>query len=234
MAPAWVVAPAGSPPWVGELPLKLDPTTGGGNVFWETDSGCQCTRRGRAAKSRPSGGIFFWPVGWPGTRGGPPRGLNGAPESVRKRAGPHTSSPAVAGRSTAGSPNAQNPTRHRRPGRPRLLKRRGTNGFHLPKGGSWWASAALLSSEWPKNISRFGPSPSARAPSKMALLPAVRVNEPSHPPLKKGIIKTNFHENGIVKKAIFNFWFLEEGAVKTAILRARMEEGGGEMALIHI
>ena len=59
MAPAWVVAPAGSPPWVGELPLKLDPTTGGGNAFWETDSGCQCTRRGRAAKSRPSGGIFF-------------------------------------------------------------------------------------------------------------------------------------------------------------------------------
>ena len=150
MAPAWVVAPAGSAPWVGELPLKLDPTTGGGNAFWVTDSGCQCTRRGRAAKSWPSGVIFFWPIGWPGTRGGPPWGLNGAPESVRTRAGPHASSPVVAGRSTAGSPNAQNPTRHRRPGRPRLLKRRVRNGFQLLKGGSWWASAALLSSEWPK------------------------------------------------------------------------------------
>ena len=60
MAPAWVVAQAGSPPWAGKLPLKLDPTTGGGNAFWGTDSGCQCTRRGRAAKSWPSGGIFFW------------------------------------------------------------------------------------------------------------------------------------------------------------------------------
>ena len=150
MAPVWVVALAGSPPWVGELPLKLDPTTGGGNAFWETDSGCQCTRRGRAAKSRPSGVIFFWPIGWPGTRGGPPWGLNGAPESVLAQAGPHTSSPVVAGQSTAGSPNAQNPTRHRRPGRPRLLFWWGKNGFQLPKGGSWWAPAALLSSEWPK------------------------------------------------------------------------------------
>ena len=60
MAPVWVVAPAGSPAWVGELPLKLDPTTGGGNAFWETDSGCQCTRRGRAAKSWPSGVLFFF------------------------------------------------------------------------------------------------------------------------------------------------------------------------------
>ena len=74
MAPAWVVAPAGSPPWVGELPLKLDPTTGGGNAFWETDSGCQCTRRGRAAKSRPSGVIFFLAnrVAWDPRRARPP------------------------------------------------------------------------------------------------------------------------------------------------------------------
>ena len=52
MAPVWVVAPSGSPPWVGEPPLKLDPITVGGNAFWETDSGCQCTRKG------PAGDVF--------------------------------------------------------------------------------------------------------------------------------------------------------------------------------
>ena len=52
MAPAWVVAPAGSAPWVGELALKLDPTTGGVNPFWGTDLGWQCTHRGPAGNAR--------------------------------------------------------------------------------------------------------------------------------------------------------------------------------------
>ena len=46
MAPAWVIAPARSPPWVGELTLKLGPTGAGVHAFWGTDSGCQCTRSG--------------------------------------------------------------------------------------------------------------------------------------------------------------------------------------------
>ena len=106
---------------------------------------CQHTRMGRTGKTLGVEGIFFWLLGRPKCCGCPSRGLPGALESVRGLAEPHTSSPVVAGQSAAQRPNAQNPTRRRRPGRPRVLIRRGSGGFQLPKGGSWSASAAL----WP-------------------------------------------------------------------------------------
>ena len=101
-----------------------------GDIF----SWCYHTCMRRAGKIVRVEGIFFWLLGRPKCCGCPSRGLPGALESVRGLAEPHTSSPVVAGQSTIRRPNAQNPTRHRRPGRPRLLNQRATNGFQLPKG----------------------------------------------------------------------------------------------------
>ena len=67
----------------------LVPTGVGVSAFGDTDSGCQCTRSGPTAKSRPSGVIFYWVLGEPRSRGGPSRSLLGALESVLVLAEPH-------------------------------------------------------------------------------------------------------------------------------------------------